>query len=421
MKVGDYIEVKADSNKFRGVLMPDSINGKLVLKLDSGYNIGIEKKKIKSKKLIKKGIKKRDKTVRVRQNSKLPKVLILHTGGTVASKVDYESGGVIAKFSPDDLIGMFPEIKKIVNIKSKLIGNMWSGDMRFAHYNLLAKEVKKGVDRGFDGVIITHGTDTMHYTSAALSFILDGLGIPVLLVGSQRSSDRGSSDAAVNLICACQFIANSNFAEVGICMHKNMNDNACYILPGLKTKKLHTSRRDAFKSVNDRPIAEVDINGKISYLNTKFKKRSKDKLELKLINDKLKIGILKVHPNMFAQEVKNYSKFDGLIIEGSGLGHMPVDKIDKYTLENEKIFNALKNLKIPKVMCSQTVFGRINMNVYSYGRKIREHVIDGKDMTSETSLVKLAWILSNFKKNIKVMMEENLKGEMNSRIADEFL
>jgi len=421
MKVGDYIEVKADSNKFRGVLMPDSINGKLVLKLDSGYNIGIEKKKIKSKKLIKKGIKKRDKTVRVRQNSKLPKVLILHTGGTVASKVDYESGGVIAKFSPDDLIGMFPEIKKIVNIKSKLIGNMWSGDMRFAHYNLLAKEVKKGVDRGFDGVIITHGTDTMHYTSAALSFILDGLGIPVLLVGSQRSSDRGSSDAAVNLICACQFIANSNFAEVGICMHKNMNDNACYILPGLKTKKLHTSRRDAFKSVNDRPIAEVDINGKISYLNTKFKKRSKDKLELKLINDKLKIGILKVHPNMFAQEVKNYSKFDGLIIEGSGLGHMPVDKIDKYTLENEKIFNALKNLKIPKVMCSQTVFGRINMNVYSYGRKIREYVIDGKDMTSETSLVKLAWILSNFKKNIKVMMEENLKGEMNSRIADEFL
>lgn len=421
MKVGDYIEVKADSNKFRGVLMPDSINGKLVLKLDSGYNIGIEKKKIKSKKLIKKGIKKRDKTVRVRQNSKLPKVLILHTGGTVASKVDYESGGVIAKFSPDDLIGMFPEIKKIVNIKSKLIGNMWSGDMRFAHYNLLAKEVKKGVDRGFDGVIITHGTDTMHYTSAALSFILDGLGIPVLLVGSQRSSDRGSSDAAVNLICACQFIANSNFAEVGICMHKNMNDNACYILPGLKTKKLHTSRRDAFKSVNDRPIAEVDINGKISYLNTKFKKRSKDKLELKLINDKLKIGILKVHPNMFAQEVKNYSKFDGLIIEGSGLGHMPVDKIDKYTLENEKIFNALKNLKIPKVMCSQTVFGRINMNVYSYGRKIREYVIDGKDMTSETSLVKLAWILSNFKKNIKVMMEENLKGEMNPRIADEFL
>lgn len=418
MNSGDQIQIKTSKETFKGMLMPDSIRDKLVLKLDSGYNIGIDKKNIKEKKLIKKATKTKSKIKKLKQNKTLKKILILHTGGTIASKVDYKTGGVIARFTPEELLELFPEIKKVANIQSKLIDNLWSGDMRFAHYNIIAKEILKAKD--VDGIIITHGTDTMHYTAAALSFMLDNLNIPIILTGAQRSSDRGSSDAAINLLCAANFITKSNFADVGICMHSSMNDDTCYILPGLKTRKMHTSRRDAFQPINAKPIALVDVKGKIKYINQKYnKKEGKKTIKATYFNENLKIGILKAHPNLFAEEITNYSKFDGLIIEGTGLGHLSVDKIDKYTTENEKIFLALKSLKIPVVMCSQTIFGRINLNVYSYGRKIQDYVINGKDMTPETAFIKLAWLLSN-KKDPK-LIESNLKHEINERISDEFL
>jgi glutamyl-tRNA(Gln) amidotransferase subunit D len=418
MKVGDYIEVKTDSEIFKGVLMPDSVNGKLVLKLDNGYNIGIEKKRIKEKKIIKKAGKKRIKTKKVKQKSNLPRILILHFGGTIASKVDYETGGVVAKFKPDEIIEMFPEIKDIANIESKMIGNILSENIRFSHYNILAREIKEGIEEGFDGVIVTHGTDTMHYTSAALSFILEGLGVPVLLVGAQRSSDRGSSDAALNLICACQFIAKSDFGDVGICMHKSSDDISCYVLNGLKTKKMHTSRRDAFRPINIEPWAEVFPDGRVIYYRRDYRKKEKNKkVDLRLIKENLKIGILKVHPNMFAEEIKKYDNFDGLVIEGTGLGHIPIEKIDRFSSENEKIFKALKGLKIPKVMCSQTVYGRVNMNVYSTGRMIQRYLINGEDMTSETAFIKLAWVLSNYPKEVKKKMEEDIRGEINKKIS----
>ena len=411
MKSGDYVEVKTASGSFKGILMPDSISGKLVLKLDSGYNMGIDKKKIKSKKMLKKGVKKRSKAVKVRQIKKLPKILILHTGGTIASKVSYKTGGVIAKFSPAELIELIPELKKIANIETKQVSNIFSEDMGFKDYNRLAKEIKKA--KGVDGVIITHGTDTLHYTAAALSFMLNDLEFPVILVGSQRSSDRGSSDAGMNMICAAQFISKSKFSEVGICMHSSTEDKSCWILPGLKSRKFHSSRRDAFQAVNAKPFALVDLQGKIKIIDNKFAKKSKDsELKVDYLNEKLKIGILKAHPGMSVAEINCYIKYDGLIIEGTGLGHMPINS-------DPKLFNALKKLKIPLVMCTQTIFGRVNMNVYSTGRKLQEIALSGSDMTTETAFVKLAWLLST-KQDVE-LISKNLKGEINDRISDEFL
>ncbi len=410
MKSGDYVEIKTSSDSFKGVLMPDSVSGKLVLKLDSGYNMGIDKKKIKSKKIIKSGAKKASKVTKVKQGSKLPKILILHTGGTIASKVSYKTGGVIAKFSPEELLELIPELKKIANIETKQVSNIFSEDMGFKDYNNIAREIKKA--KGVDGVIITHGTDTMHYTSAALSFMLDDLGFPVIFVGSQRSSDRGSSDAGMNMICAAQFIAKSDFSGVGLCMHSSMDDKACWILPGLKSRKFHSSRRDAFQAVNAKPFALVDLKGKIKVMDNSFAKRFDKKLKVDLLDEKLKIGILRVHPGMTSAEVDCYSKYQGLIIEGTGLGHMPINS-------DTKLLNSLKKLKIPKIMCTQTVFGRVNMNVYSTGRKLQENVLSGSDMTAETAFMKLAWLLST-KKDVK-LISENLKGEINNRISDEFL
>ncbi|MBS3171855.1 Glu-tRNA(Gln) amidotransferase subunit GatD [Candidatus Woesearchaeota archaeon] len=421
---GDKVKVLIDSQELEGIFIP-SPNNTFVLKLKSGYNIGIDKKKIKKIEVLQKFKTSELKLSKVQHNKDLKAISILHTGGTVASSVSYETGGVIARFTPEEILTMFPELQKIANINSRLISNMFSEDMNFNHYNIIAKEIEKELKNGVDGIIITHGTDTLGFTAAALTFILENLPIPVILVGSQRSSDRGSTDAKLNLLSAAQFIAKTDFQGVAICMHESMNDDSCLIMPSLKTRKMHSSARNAFKVVNDNAIARVDQNGNITFLKQHPKKEEK-KLTLKLFNPKLKIGILKAHPNMSAKEISNYSSFDGLILEGYGLaGNFPINKIDKFTSENEKIYNELKKLakKNPLVATSQTIYGRVNMNVYSTGRLLQEAGITGHnlDVLTETAFIKLAWLLSNYPKNrIKELFNENLRGEISKRTEPDF-
>ena len=205
-------------------------------------------------------------------------------------------------------------------------------------------------------------------------------------------------------------------------MHSGLDDSSCYILPGTKTKKLHSSRRDAFQVINAKPWAKIDKTGKINYISTNYGKNKEKSLKLKLLDEKLKIGLLKSHPSLTKEELSLYSKFNGLIIEGTGLGHLGINKIDKFTSNNESIFKEIKKLskKIPIIMCSQTNFGRVNLNVYGTGRKLQEFVYSGSDMTSETAFIKLVWLLSN-EKDIKSLIVKNLRGEINSRIKEEFL
>ena len=425
MKPGEYLEIQTkEGDIFNGLVMPSSNKSTICLKLNSGYNLNLDKKKISKMKNLEKEIK-IEKETNAKQiiNPNLKTITILHTGGTLASKVSYATGAVTPSFKPEELLEMFPELKEIANIKSRLIGNMFSEDMRFSHYNLIAKEIEKEIKEGIDGVIITHGTDTLAFTSCALSFALENLDKPVILVGAQRSSDRPSSDAAFNLICAANFIVKSNFNEVGICIHGKSGDDFCYILPATKTRKMHTSRRDAFKSVNGEIIAKVDKVNMEFFMDYK-KKEHKDKLKLKLFNEKIKIGILKAHPNMFAFEIKYYNKFDGLILEGTGLGHFPINFVDNTTKEHQLIYNELKKLckKIPVIATSQCIFGRINMNVYETGRKMQEAGILGNlsDMTAETAFIKLVWLLSNYKKNeINNLVMHNFRNELNDKLKYE--
>jgi len=419
---GDLIEVTTLDNKFSGKYFASPDKNHLVLKLNSGYNIGIKKSKIKGVKMIKKFNKKPVPKVKLETKKGLKTISILHTGGTISSAVDYSTGGVNPHFTPEELVAMFPEIKEIANIKSRLVRNMASDDMRFAHYNILAKEIEKEVKKGTNGIIITHGTDTMHFTASALSFILEDLPVPVILIGAQRSSDRGSSDAAMNFICAASFIAKTDFCDVAICMHKSENDNICVIIPGTKARKMHTSRRDAFKVVNGSNIAEISYpDCKVNFLG-KHKKLEDRKLKLKLIKENLKIGLIKAHPQMFTEELNVYDKFNGLVLEGTGLGHFPINKIDEFTSEHSKIFNKIKTLakKMPVVMSPQTIFGRLQMNVYSPGRLIQDIGVIGNysDMTPETTFIKLAWLLSNHPKEVKEMMLENLRGELTKRLLE---
>jgi glutamyl-tRNA(Gln) amidotransferase subunit D len=402
----------------------------VVLKLESGYNIGIKNSNIKRIEKVselpvsdEKGTISKENSLNHMHNSRTPKILILHTGGTIASKVDYKTGAVVAKFSPEELLGMFPELKDIAHIDSKLFRNMMSDDMRFAHYNLIAEQIKTEIEdksnKDLKGIIITHGTDTLHYTSAALSFMFEHLPIPVVLVGSQRSSDRGSSDSAMNIISAAAFVANTSLSGVFICMHENMSDETCVILNGLNVRKMHSSRRDAFKQINYEPVARVNFSDKsIEYISiqTESTLNSPGKLEIFPFNEKLKIGMLQSHPNMNAAEILNYKDFDGLVLMGTGLGHMPITEMDEFTKEHTTINHALKDLsgKIPVVMSSQTIYGTVNMNVYSPGRELIEMGVLGTEskLTPETTFIKLAWLLSQ-KLDVKENFSKSFRGEYN--------
>ncbi len=280
--VGDKVKIKTKQATEEGILMPSFEDEVVIIKLESnGYNIGFDKKKIVEMKVLEKKKGKHEKVTKQKPNSKLPTIAVLHTGGTIASKVDYASGGVSAKFSASDLLNMVPELAGIANFETELISNMMSEDMCFSDYQKISQAIQKYVKKGVDGIILGHGTDTLAYTSSALAFMFEKINIPLLIVGSQRSSDRGSSDAAMNLICAADFITNSDFTGIAICMHSSAGDNKCSILPATKTRKMHTSRRDAFKPINDEPIALVDYKTKkVEFLKKEYHKKIKIKERL---------------------------------------------------------------------------------------------------------------------------------------------
>jgi glutamyl-tRNA(Gln) amidotransferase subunit D len=416
-KPGDKVSITTKDETIKGTLMPEDGNY-AVLKLDSGYNIGILKKRIKDVKVLDAYKPRKEEESEHTHTPGLPLITILHTGGTIASKVDYETGGVIARFSPDELLAQFPELKNIVNIESRLIRNMFSEDMRFAHYNILAKEIDKEIKKGTKGIIITHGTDTLHYTAAALSFMVKPLPIPVILVGAQRSSDRGSSDAAMNVVCATVFMTQTKFAGVGVCMHNSMSDDKCVILPGTNCRKMHSTRRDAFKAVNHQPLALVDFASKsIKLMHDNHPKISDCKPAITLMDEKLKIGMCYSHPNMLSDEIKQYEDYDGVVVCGTGLGHLPVNEIDDDTKEHTKILKALTALikkGVPVVVTSQTIFGTVNLDVYSTGRKMQEAGVLGNNtyITPEAAFIKLAWLLSNHRDHVATHWNQNICGEL---------
>ncbi len=424
-KEGDKIQVITADETLEGTLMPQE-QLFVVLKLASGYNIGIHKHRVREIRLLKAYEHSQIVAPTSPSAAGLPKISILHTGGTIASKVDYETGGVISRFTPEELLGMFPEIKQMASVTSRLVRQMWSEDIRFSHYNILAKEVAHEINAGAHAVIITHGTDTMHYTSAALAFMLQHTPVPVILVGAQRSSDRGGSDAALNLLSAITLVTTTNFADIAVCMHETTNDETCVILPATKCRKMHSSRRDAFKAVNTEPWAIVNPKTRqVRFCKTDYHHRTeqKENVRVRSFKEDIHVGILRMHTNMYAEEFSCYNSWEGLILEGSGMaGNMPINEIDEYTKEHTAIYNALQKLtKSGTVVCvtTQTIFGSINMNVYTTGRKMQAAGIIGNycDMTTETAFIKLAWLLSNYnKQEVAELFVTNLVGEISLRL-----
>jgi len=420
-KIGDRVQLITSNTTEKGILMPSPKKEIMLLKLDTGYNLGFKKTEVKSIKLLESAKEVIPPIKKIASNKNLPTISILHTGGTIASKVDYRTGGVTTAFSPEELITLFPELSSLANINSELVAQMWSDDLRFSHFSLIARKIEEHVCKGVKGIIIGMGTDNLAVAAAALSFIIEKTPIPIIFVGAQRSSDRGSSDAGMNLICAAEFIVKTDFAGVAICMHQSAEDLNCLIFPANKTQKLHSSRRDAFKVVNTEAIAQVEYNSrKITFIQKDYSKNG-DKLVIKPKMEN-KVGLLKIHVNMFPEQFSFYQGYKGLIIEGTGLGHTPGQMPNAECAIHKKIYPAIKELiksGCVVVMTTQCIFGSVNMNVYDKGRDLLElGVISGKDMLANTALVKLSWLLANYPKSeAEKLINQNLRGEINARLS----
>ncbi len=426
--VGDIIRVEAKDLLFEGELMPKTEAGNentIVIKLKTGYNAGItynEKLKITK---ISSGKTNAFPLSKPKMPTNLPKVTILWTGGTIGSKVDYKTGGVNVELKAEELFYYIPELTNIANITLKPILNIYSEDMSYLEWQKIAEETANALNQGANGVVIAHGTDTMSFTAAALSFMLQNLNAPVVITGSQRSSDRGSSDAFLNLISATNLAANSNIAEVGICMHASSSDDQLHFIRGTKARKMHTSRRDAFRPINDKVIAHVSKEGKITYVS-EYKKIEKNKAQV-IANTKFepKTALLKVYPNSNPEIMQYYMDkgYRGFIIEGTGLGHTPVSSEHSRFSWLPYIKNAIANGAVVG-MTSQTLYGRVNPNVYRPLRLLSNAgVVYCEDMLPETAYVKLGWLLgNNDNKTARELLDKNLTGEIKKRINyDEFL
>jgi len=431
LKIGDRVKILKEGKEFQGFLMPRIEIGdfnSIVIKMDNGYNIGLKYEKgmkiQKSGQGVKLGVIPSKKFTK---KPGLPEISLIATGGTIGTHVDYKTGGVFMCRTPEEIVATTPELENIINLKKMLRPfTVASEDMNYKHWQQLAELVAKELNKGARGVIVTHGTDYLHFTSAALSFMLKNLTKPVALVGAQRSPDRGSFDGSMNLVCSSYFTGYSDIGEVAVVMHGTTNDDFCFVHRGTKVRKMHTSRRDAFRSINEIPLARIWPNGKIEITNENYRKFENKKV---VADTKFepKVALVKSYIGSDPEILDWYVErgFRGIVIEGSGLGHVPTGESGVKMGEFDRKFSWIPHIKkavergVVIVMTSQTLYGRVHPFVYRNLRLIYEAGgIFGEDMLPEVAYIKLGHVLGHTKdlEKAKQRMLTNFVGEITKRI-----
>ncbi|MFW9923144.1 MAG: Glu-tRNA(Gln) amidotransferase subunit GatD [Candidatus Thorarchaeota archaeon] len=414
IEIWSRISIKTSKGTFKGIVIPRGEQGDenhLILKLSNGYNIGINIQDIEEIKIIEQlNIEYKIPDKSYKKNPNKPTVTLLGTGGTVASKLDYVTGAVLPAFTSQELFNAIPELQDICNLETKQLFQILSENIKPDNWITIANEIANQIETiNPTGIVVAHGTDTLHYTSAALSFMLKNINFPIIFVGSQRSSDRPSSDAAINLISSVQAATLSDIAEVVVCMHGQTGDSYNLLHRGTRVRKMHTSRRDAFKTIGDSPLAKIK-NGKIipTGINYNKRKAKQANLETDILMDK-KVGLLYFYPGLNSEIIDYYidKQYSGLVFAGTGLGHISQDLLPSVKRAKEE--------NIPLFMTSQCLWGFTGMNVYETGRLLlREGVIPLANMLPETALVKAMWVLGHTKEIpfVKELMQRNLAGEI---------
>lgn len=405
-EIGDTVFVKKGSSEYKGILMPSQTES-TVIKLVNGYNIGIQRPDEMILVSKKEDVQSRTRPAR-QAGSGLLNISILSTGGTIASKVDYRTGAVTSQFTGDDIINAIPRLSELANYNAKVIYSILSENMKPSYWAKLAQAVYEEIKNGADGIIITHGTDTMTYTASALSFMLD-TPVPIVLVGSQRSADRPSSDNVMNALCAAK-VATSDIAEVTVVMHGTTSDDHCLISRGTKVRKLHTSRRDAFEPVNDIPIGKVEYPSLdiTTDPRRKYVRRGEKELAINDAHEEM-CTIVKYTPGTSPDVLRYYinAGYKGIVLEGTGLGHVGTDWVGA--------IKEATDAGIVVVVTSQCVHGRVCDRVYDTGRDmLAAGAIEAEDMLSEVTLVKLMCLLGRgiSYDDVCQQMGTNMSGEI---------
>jgi glutamyl-tRNA(Gln) amidotransferase subunit D len=399
---------------FEGVVLPRSEtldDEHVVLKLKTGYNVGLHVDRVKS--LVEVGYKEAIYKIPDKEfpsRDELPKVTLLGTGGTIASRLDYRTGAVIPAFTPGELYGAVPELADLANLTTKKLFGVFSENMAKEQFVILAEEIGKEIEAGADGIVVGHGTDVMGHTAAILSFMVQDTPVPIVMVGSQRSSDRPSSDAALNLIQAVRAAGQGDIAEVQICMFGPTSDQYALLHRGTRCRKMHSSYRSTFRTIGDTPLAVVGDD--FRYLKDDFRRRDPSrKVRVNTAYDD-RTTILYYYPGMQPDVVDALVEkgYRGIVVAGTGLGHV-----------NKPLFPALERAVVSGVhvmMTVQTLWGYAQMYVYDTGRDLLDiGVVPLDNMLPETALMKLSWVLGQADDHGEVlrMMRTPVSGEITDR------
>ncbi|MGA1821783.1 MAG: Glu-tRNA(Gln) amidotransferase subunit GatD [Thermoplasmatota archaeon] len=412
--VWDRVRVTTPDGLVEGIILPRSAgdDSHLVIKMITGYNIGIHVDNIRN--LVSEGSKKANYRIPEKEfpvNPDLPDVTILGTGGTIASRLDYRTGAVIPAFTPGELFGAVPELADIANITTRKLFGVFSENMGPHQWKVCAENIKREIEKGVAGIAIGHGTDTMHYTGATLSFMVQGSPVPIVMVGSQRSSDRPSSDAARTLIGATTTAAYSDAAEVLVCMFGTTSDRFCYLHRGTRVRKMHSSYRNTFKTLGDIPVGKVE-DGNFTYFRDDYRRRRDDR-EVRIYPQfEEKVAILYYYPNMNPDIVDSMidNGYKGIVIAGTGLGHV-----------NKPLYEPLRRAHeegIHLYMTVQTLYGYVQMFVYDTGRDLMSlGIVPLENMLPEVAYCKLGWVLGQVQdpEAVNRMMLTPIAGEITPR------
>lgn len=411
---------KTNGGSFSGILLPRAAftaSDFVTLRvLDTGYNIGVE---ISGDTIFEKqGYSQgnyRLPPIKIDKKSSLPDVVLLGTGGTVASRLDYRTGAVLPAFTPEELFAAVPEIRSRVNLTPRTLFEILSENFKPEWWVKTAEEIAKEIDRGVDGIIIGHGTDTMAYTGSALSYFLQNLPIPVIILGSQRSSDRPSSDAAINLLNAATVAGYADIGEVLISMMGSTSHLYDYLHRPTRVRKMHSSRRDTFRSISTTPVGKIDWKTQeITYYSPVKPRNPKEEF---IIDTKIdtRVAILYFYPGMDPDILNSVidKGYHGIVIIGTGLGHV--------STELYKSLDRAREERIPIVMVVQPLYGFCHLRVYETGREmLARGVIEGANMLPEAAYPKLAWVLGHTGfppdiNEVKRLMQTNIAGEITKR------
>ncbi|MFC4407284.1 Glu-tRNA(Gln) amidotransferase subunit GatD [Haloarchaeobius iranensis] len=406
MNPGDRVRVERADREYEGVLLPSSTADQLVVKLDGGYNVGIEREGAETEVLesdVYQIDAAQDETASssVEFDEDLPTIALISTGGTIASTVDYRTGAVTARFDAEDVLRAVPDLAGRANYRGRVVANILSENMEVPIWQELAEAVHEEIESGADGVVVMHGTDTMQFSASALSFMLD-TPVPIVFTGSQRSADRPSSDNVMNAVCAVE-AAKADAAEVMVCMHASESDDVCALHRGTRVRKNHTSRRDAFETVGAAPLGTVDYDAETVTFDGEYEERGESELDIQpaLAED---VELVKFTPGMDPTFFDHCADKAGLVVEGTGLGHVHSDRIEQ--------LEELVDDGTTVVMTSQCIEGRVCDRVYDTGRDLLDAgVVEGEDMLPGTAKVKLMWALANAD-DVAATMRTPLAGEI---------